>query len=133
VRIIIDLKRSPYTKPYRHAACCKPVSLGQGMVKRDLSPVPWTGHILTLEAVPVPGTGSIPTLEACPCPGTGSIPMMEPVAVQPVTTCLIKWDYKAVELLLRSLGILQHVNPEGFSFNVYFSNRVVQMFVRNNG
>jgi len=46
--------------------------------KRDLSPVPRTGHI--------------PTLEACPClcprdpvpvsvPGTGSIPTMEPVPV----------------------------------------------------
>jgi len=126
--------RSPYMKPYRHTTWCKPVSLGQGKVKRDLSPVPWTGHIPTLEAVPVPGTGSIPTLEACPCPGTGSIPTMEPVAVQPVPTCLIKWDDKAVELFLRILGILLHVNlGGGFSFNVSFSKRAVQMYVRNNG
>jgi len=82
---------------YRHAVCTKPVPLGQGKVERDLSPVPGTGHVSTLEAVPVPGTGSIPTLEACPCPGTGSIPMMEPVPVQPVPTCPIKWDYKAVQ------------------------------------
>ena len=27
----------------------------------------------------------------------GSIPTMEPVPVQPVLTCPIKWDYKAVE------------------------------------
>ena len=39
---------------YRHAACTKPVPMGQGKVKRDLSPVP--------------GTGQIPTQEACPCP-----------------------------------------------------------------
>jgi len=40
---------------YRHAACTKPVLLGQGKIKRDLSPVPETGH------------WHIPTLKACPC------------------------------------------------------------------
>ena len=86
----------------RHAACTRPVPLGLGKVKRDLSPVPWTGHwhIPTMEAVPVrvPRTGSIPTLEACPCPVTDSIPTMESVPVQPVPTCLIKWEYKAVQI-----------------------------------
>ena len=39
---------------YRHAACTRPVPLGQGKVKSDLSPVPETGHIHTLETCPCP-------------------------------------------------------------------------------
>ena len=58
----------------RHSAsgCTKPVPQGQGKVKIEPVPVPWKGHI--------------PTLEACPCRRTGSIPTMEPVPVQPVPT-----------------------------------------------
>jgi len=40
---------------YRHVACTKPVPLGQGKIKRDLSPVPGTGH------------WNIPILKDCPC------------------------------------------------------------------
>jgi len=68
----------------RQAACTKPVPLGLGKVKRDLS----LSH----------GTSHIPTLEAFPCPGTSSIPTIQLVPVPLVPNCPTKWVYKAVQV-----------------------------------
>jgi len=71
----------------RQATCTKPVLLGLGKVKRDLSLSHETSHI--------------PTLEAFPCIGTSSILTMELVPVPLVPNCSTKWVYKAVKNSLK--------------------------------
>ena len=75
----------------RQAACTKPVPLGLGKVKKDLS----LSH----------GTSHIPTLKAIPCTGTSSIPTMELVPVPLVPTFPTKWVYK--EFFHKCLCFLQ--------------------------
>jgi len=82
----------------RKAACTKPVPLGIGKVKRDLS----LSH----------GTSHIPTLEAFPCLGTSCIPMMELVPVPIVPTCSTKWVYKAVNIF-SSLTVVKQEHVKG--------------------
>ena len=66
------------------------------------------------------GQALYPRWRPVPVLWTGSIPTMEPVPVQPVPTCPIKWDYKAVESLQcgRSCPQLQFRNesPRRFLF-----------------
>jgi len=74
--------------------------------------------------VPVPWTGHIPTLEACPWRRTGPMPTMEPVPVQLVPTCPTKWDYKAVEFFQKCLCFYGGV---GYSLN-HVSKRCPQVW-----
>jgi len=55
--------------------------------------------------VPVPWTGHIPTLEACPCRRTGPMPTMKHVPVQLVPFCPTQWDYKAVQFFKSSTKV----------------------------